>query len=184
MDDVLEINFQLLPNTTRYAPYVPISVIGDHCKSKVFEMRVDTGADITILPEEMLEGMSFRTSSKGSVRIMNITGKVARAVCKEATINIHGDSIWSFTPPDGVLIKDHPQYGLLGMDVLGHMVLHMENEKLTLIRKRRVAMGLLTLRERFCRQHIRLAWQMAKNKREAQRREEHYNFVNRRRILP
>jgi len=135
MTDVLEVAFQKREGTACYAPYVAATAwsLGNKNSSEIFKMRVDTGADISCVPEEMVAGMEFLNGR--SVRIRSARGGISKTPTKLMTISIHnGEDIWGFRPSRGVLITQS-DIGLLGMDILGQLSMLMIGETVILERK-------------------------------------------------
>jgi len=131
MSDVLEINFQKIEGHVCYAPYVPASVKGG---SGVFQMRIDTGADISCVPADAVTGMKFPDGRE--LRICaGATGDLTKPLPKIMAICIHnGDDTWSFRPSRGVLITKS-DVGLLGMDILGQLSMLMIDDTIILERR-------------------------------------------------
>ena len=133
--NVLEINYQHLDGTACYAPYVSVVARGlyGEAEGKSFDMRIDTGADITCIPRDTVKILDLKFALP--MRVRGHCGKIERVRPRMVAIHINnGDDTWIFTPKRGVLLTKSP-IGLLGMDVLRDMVLHMEDERLVLSRK-------------------------------------------------
>ncbi len=117
-------SYEKLEGTQSEGPYVRCfaSAIGDTDESRTvaFKMRVDTGADLTIIPTQYLAVLE-PLESAGAV-LCRLGGQVKRRISvKKVTVNILTDNTpVAISLPDGAM-GCTGEYGYLGMDVLQHL---------------------------------------------------------------
>lgn len=106
--------------TVKEAPYVKVKVKGKSCLC-----RIDTGADITIIPIDLLP-FDSAVVKKLSIRLGS--GKTSQRSTFQVALEIEGVQ---FNPSEGVLTTIS-EVGLLGIDILENFRLVLERGKYTL----------------------------------------------------
>jgi len=111
--------FEKHPGTAAHAPYVDATVAGNNVKSERFKARIDTGADITCIPERLVDKLTL--ISGRSLLIRNHSGSIVSARSYILTVTCYGwpdaSDFWTFSPKRGVLLSDS-DVGLIGMDII------------------------------------------------------------------
>lgn len=99
-------------------PYVAVKV-----EEGSFVARIDTGADVTVIPEQFLGG--FKVNKKVSVKSHN--GSQEAVWAYKGWVTVLGRNIYL----DKVLVRSD-NLGLIGMDVLKHFTMFFEPGKVTM----------------------------------------------------
>jgi len=107
--------FEQIAGTLCKAAYV-VCKIGLH----FFKARIDTGADITIIPLSLLPTKSLVGNK---VVLLGHNGMIDRVLTKIVTIEI--EELGIFTPERGVLTSESNPF-LIGMDILKFCTFSME----------------------------------------------------------
>lgn len=102
----------------RAGPYVAVKV-----EEGSFVARIDTGADVTVIPERFLGG--FKVSKRVSVKSHNGSRETVWAY--KGWVTVVGKTIYL----DKVLVRSD-NLGLIGMDVLEHFTMFFEPGKVTM----------------------------------------------------
>jgi hypothetical protein len=126
MAELLIINkpYEKQAGTACYAPYVDVTIsalTGRRSADVSFKARIDTGADITCIPNDRAK-MLMPLLMGRPVLIRGHDGKVKRARTHLVRLSIHGyanvdGTDKTYRPERGVLLTDS-DIGLIGMDVI------------------------------------------------------------------
>ena len=128
-------SYEILEGTACAAPYVDCSIsmlIGRNPPAQVkFKARVDTGADVSCVPQHIAEPymkdvllgrpISIRLGGSGAT-------KRVKTMLFMVTLHCDDDNHQSFRPERGVLITNSP-IGLLGMDILRRLDVRFHNDQ-------------------------------------------------------
>lgn len=122
---MIEANLTNIPESTIIAPYLDARVLafGEDVESSVFSMRVDTGADITVVPKSavsdwhLLKGITINTEF-GDGRRKQRQSYMLR-------ISLNGKII---SPENGIFLTNGNN-GWLGIDVLQHFDMELSWSK-------------------------------------------------------
>ena len=114
------------------APYVDVSIsplAGQEPADIIrFKARVDTGADITIIPREQAERLMPLFLCK-PIRVRGHNGRIERVWTYWMIVSIHGypdrSQMRAYRPERGVLLTDSDT-GLIGMDIIKHWELTID----------------------------------------------------------
>ena len=120
---VLNKPYERRPGTACLAPYVDVTIsalTGRKSAEVSFKARLDTGADITCIPESQAK-MLMPLLMGRPVLVRAHDGTVKRARTHLVIISIHGypdqNQPKSYRPERGVLLTDS-DIGLIGMDII------------------------------------------------------------------
>jgi hypothetical protein len=130
---VLYLHFLKLPGTAEEAPYVNVVIQCGMWRSPPIKMRIDTGADMSVIPGDALRC----AQPKDPVQVRSYGGTVRLEYTYDvilAIVDNAGHEMWQEHPFRGVLASRNRDCGLLGMDILKHFRLVMENQCITLER--------------------------------------------------
>jgi len=106
--------YQLLLGRAEPAPCVSISVCG-----RKFEAKIDTGADVTVIPSEICENIQILGRR---LIIGGYSGAASRTVTRLTNIRIfsYPEGFYEdFYPRRGVIPGDN-SFGFIGLDILKH----------------------------------------------------------------
>ncbi len=116
----LKIYYLKLDNCARYSNNVKAKAINPVTLAETgeFFMRIDTGADISVVPERMV---NFPLPNKGNILIRSVVNDT-RAICQDCIMALEAiNGQWQrYITGNGVLMRPYT-YGLLGCDVLNQV---------------------------------------------------------------
>ncbi len=134
---MLKVDYIKVEGTAKYAYYVEccVSIL---CKKQpspiLFPARIDTGADITCIPQAFIPEEYLPLKRENTALIRGCTGVVTRENTYACTLHLAGSGRNVFRPSYGVLITNS-NVGLIGMDILKHCNMLFVNERWQIARR-------------------------------------------------
>jgi hypothetical protein len=116
---ILDKPFEKKTGVACFAPYVSTSVTVLDKESRVFDSRIDSGADITCIPRFAIKDIEPLLLGN-PITVRGHDGNVSKVWTYKATIKLHGypgDGVKTYNPERGILLTDS-HIGLIGMDIL------------------------------------------------------------------
>ncbi len=133
----LKIQYSTMQGTKCAAAYIPVLIKNPATgKCRHYNMRLDTGADVSIIPERAVDYLGLE--SINNLLIQGATGKTGRLKAYRAELSASDEAfceVFRVEPSDGVVSRSVVLHGLLGMDILGRLSLAFEAGTATIINK-------------------------------------------------
>jgi len=114
-------------DSDHYGPFVKIRVHNNGNIGGWFYARLDTGADISIMPESFL-GVGRPNLYRGPLDLYSAMGDIIAKKVTPMSCEIEIIGITEiFKPVNGVLASDKRSTGLIGMDILTECIVYLYN---------------------------------------------------------
>ena len=107
----MEIPFKTSLKNDRMGPWIKVTMWNDDGNDVEFDARVDTGADLSVIPEEYVSLLRH----KGGVKISTATGEETRVPIYDTIVVVDGVEIFLHK-----VITTSAATGLAGCDILEH----------------------------------------------------------------
>ncbi len=129
---VSERPYERMDGTAKFGAYLQVSVTGAYSKTVAgtFYARLDTAADISIMPTRMVKRIRKPLYGRPALCVMS-DGKVKRRRTHKLRLIVHGDmESKPYYPERGVVLRD-AEYGLIGMDIMKHWTVTFDGVRQT-----------------------------------------------------
>jgi Aspartyl protease len=127
-------------DTTRFTPPAPVALVtlGNVAKGNTLSdvpMLLDSGADVTLVPDSAVKALGLDLDPSAAYELMGFDGRTSWAQA------VHADLVFLNRTFRGRYLLTSGECGILGRDILNHVVLLLDGPKTEWEEKKPMASG-------------------------------------------